>query len=286
MAEEASADTSGLSSRARVPAAKTEVPVGRPRAAAIGVIAGLASGLLGVGGGFLIVPLLAAWAKSDPRRVSGTSLAAILPIAVVGAVRYYFGSATPQVSLPVAFFLVVGSTGGAFVGAHFIHHVPRRALQILVAGSLAVVGLDEVARAVFPSWLVGSPGAGPLALDAVHALLIALCGLAIGVLSGLTGVGGGIFLVPTMVIGFGMGQHLAQGTSLLAILPTAAVGAATHFRRGNVDVRAGAWIGVAGVPAALLGASLALGLPQGVLAGLFGAFLLLAASRMWPRARG
>jgi uncharacterized membrane protein YfcA len=94
-------------------------------------------------------------------------------------------------------------------------------------------------------------------------------------------VGGGVFLVPSLVLGFGLSQHLAQGTSLVAILPTAAVGAFIHYRRGNVNLPAVAWIGAVGAPAAVLGASLALALPQTVLILVFGAFLLVAASRIW-----
>jgi len=97
-------------------------------------------------------------------------------------------------------------------------------------------------------------------------------GLIIGILSGLTGVGGGIFLVPAMVLGFGSSQRVAQGTSLVAILPTAAVGAITHHHNGNVDMRAAGWIAIAGVPAALVGSLLAFGLPDRVLPGVFGLF--------------
>jgi uncharacterized membrane protein YfcA len=105
--------------------------------------------------------------------------------------------------------------------------------------------------------------------------------------SGLTGVGGGILVVPFLALGFGVGQRIAQGTSLVAILPTAAIGALTYYRSGDLDVRAAAWMGAAGVPAALVGASLALWLPQRALGGLFGLFLLFAAVRIWPRrARG
>jgi uncharacterized membrane protein YfcA len=56
----------------------------------------------------------------------------------------------------------------------------------------------------------------------------------------------------------------------------------THHRSGNLDVRAAMWMGLAGVPAALAGAALALWLPQRVLGGLFGLFLLVAATRIWP----
>jgi uncharacterized membrane protein YfcA len=86
-----------------------------------------------------------------------------------------------------------------------------------------------------------------------------------------------------MVLGFGIAERIAQGTSLLAILPTAAVGAVTHYRRGNVDVRSAGWIATAGVPAALVGAVAAQWLPERLLVGVFGLFLVVAAARMWPQ---
>jgi len=88
--------------------------------------------------------------------------------------------------------------------------------------------------------------------------------------------------VPLLSRGFGIGQRVAQGTSLVAVLPTAAIGAFTHHRGGNVDLRAAIWMGGAGAPAALVGAALALWLPQRALGGLFGIFLLVAATRTWP----
>ncbi len=105
--------------------------------------------------------------------------------------------------------------------------------------------------------------------------------------SGVTGVGGGILIVPLLGLGFGIGQRVAQGTSLVAVLPTAAIGALTHYRGGNVDLRAAMWMGGVGAPAAIIGAALALWLPQRALGGLFGIFLLVAATRTWPgRGRG
>jgi uncharacterized protein len=239
--------------------------------------------LLGVGGGFLLVPLQVMWSGTDQRRSSGTSLAAILPIALVGAGIYYFGKGTPQVDLRVAFFLVLGSVVGAFLGAHLSRRVPENALKMLVAVLLAVVGLKELHDVVLGGSAVAGSEVGALGLG--HYLLVTLSGLLIGVLSGLTGVGGGVFIVPTLVLGFGLAQRVAQGTSLVAILPTAAVGAVTHYRHGNVDLRAAGWIAFAGVPAALVGAALALWLPVRVLAGLFGLFLIFAAVRTWPRRR-
>jgi uncharacterized membrane protein YfcA len=233
-----------------------------------------------VGGGFLMVPLLAMWTRMEQHRASGTSLAAIVPIALVGACVYYIGRGGSQIDLPVAFFLVLGSAGGAYAGARVAPRISERVLKMLVAGLLAVVGVKELHDAVLGGAATLHTSAA--SLDVTRYLLIAVTGLVIGILSGITGVGGGIFMVPAMVLAFGLGERVAQGTSLLAILPTATIGAVTHYRRGNVQVRSAGWIAAAGVPAALVGAAVAQWLPERLLVGAFGAFLIAAAVRMWP----
>ncbi len=229
-----------------------------------------------------MVPLQVLWAHTDQRRASGTSLAAILPIATVGAAIYYFGRGMPQVDLAVAFFLVLGSVGGAYAGARAAPRISERVLKIVVAVLLFVVGVKELYDALLGG-AFALQNAVASNLGPVQYLLITISGLVIGILSGLTGVGGGVFMVPAMVLGFGVAQRIAQGTSLLAILPTAAVGALTHYRQGDVDIRSAGWIALGGVPAALLGGALALWLSQRILIGLFGLLLLVAATRIWPR---
>jgi len=111
----------------------------------------------------------------------------------------------------------------------------------------------------------------------------ALTGLMIGVLSGLIGIGGGVLLVPLLVIGFGFSQQVAQGTSLAALIPTSIVGVVTHQRQGNLDVRAGLVMGAFGMLAAVIGAVAAQHLHGKVLERLFGLLLLFAAYRLWRR---
>jgi len=116
-------------------------------------------------------------------------------------------------------------------------------------------------------------------------VLAVLGGFVIGVASGIVGIGGGVLMVPLMVVGFGFGQHLAQGTSLVAIIPTALVGAITHGRRGNVVWRAAGLMALTGAVGAVVGAFVALSLPTTLLGRLFGAFLLFSAWRLWPEKR-
>lgn len=114
-------------------------------------------------------------------------------------------------------------------------------------------------------------------------LLAAMTGLLVGVLSGLIGVGGGVLLVPLLVIGFGFAQHTAQGTSLAALIPTSLVGAVTHQRHGNTNLRAALTMGLAGMLSAVVGALIAQRLHPMILERLFGLLLLFAAYRLWRR---
>src|SRR5919106_1150277 len=96
-----------------------------------------------------------------------------------------------------------------------------------------------------------------------------------GVLSALFGVGGGLVMVPFMVLTLGSDQHLAEGTSLLAIVPTAIVGVTAHARRGYVSFKHAALLAVGGVGGSYLGATLALQLEEDVLKVVLGVLLVL-----------
>jgi uncharacterized membrane protein YfcA len=111
-------------------------------------------------------------------------------------------------------------------------------------------------------------------------VLAVLGGLGTGLLSGAIGVGGGLFFVPILTVGFRLAQPLAQGTSLAAIIPTALVGGITHIRQGNVVREAAVWMGLGGVVGAVIGALVAVEVPAQLLARIFGAFLLFSAARI------
>jgi len=108
-------------------------------------------------------------------------------------------------------------------------------------------------------------------------------GLAAGVLSGLFGVGGGVLFVPALVA-LGLGQIEAQATSLLAILPTVAVGAANQRRYGNLRVRTAAIVGVASVAGVEVGARTATSLSETTLRRLFAVLLFAVALQLVWRA--
>jgi uncharacterized protein len=110
-------------------------------------------------------------------------------------------------------------------------------------------------------------------------------GAAAGVLAGLLGVGGGILLVPFLVLAVGMTQHEAEATSLLVILPTAVAASIALRRRGVGDLPVALVIGVVGAVGAVAGALLALSLPADVLRAVFAVLLAIAGLRLIQDAR-
>ncbi len=108
-------------------------------------------------------------------------------------------------------------------------------------------------------------------------------GLLAGLISGMLGVGGGIVLVPALVILLHLSQHHAEGTSLLAIIPVVLAGALSQRRYGNVRARAGLTIGVASVGGAAGGVVLANALSGRTLRYAFAALIILMAARLVHR---
>ena len=136
-----------------------------------------------------------------------------------------------------------------------------------------------------------SPGAASLpqrcvrGIPRIMTIIILLLGLGVGVLVGLLGIGGGVVLVPAMVLLLGMDQHLAQGTSLFILLPPIGLGALREYwKQGQVDLRAGVLCAVGILVGAFGGSLIALPMPSRNLKGLFGCFLMLSAILLWRKA--
>jgi uncharacterized protein len=117
-------------------------------------------------------------------------------------------------------------------------------------------------------------------------IIVLLLGLSVGVLVGLLGIGGGVVLVPAMVLLLHMDQHLAQGTSLFILLPPIGLGALREYwKQGQVDLRSGILCAVGMFAGAYGGSLIALPMPSQNLKGFFGIFLMLAAYLLWRKAQ-
>ncbi|MEA2426253.1 MAG: uncharacterized protein QOH13_2663 [Thermoleophilaceae bacterium] len=111
-------------------------------------------------------------------------------------------------------------------------------------------------------------------------LALAAFGVLTGMLSGLLGVGGGIFMVPFLVLVVGLSQHQAQATSLLVVLPTAVVASWLLHRRGVGNLRVALRMGAIGMIGSIGGTFLALSLPGSVLRVIFAALMVVVGLRL------
>jgi uncharacterized protein len=239
----------------------------------IGVAGGLLSGMFGVGGGIILVPLLMAFAGLDQKRAAATSLLAILPTAISGSVTYALHG---EIDYVAAGIVAVGAIGGAFIGTALLRRIPVVWLRWLFIALLVVVA----ARMLFLEPERGEP----LPLTPLLVGAYVLLGLVMGIASGLLGVGGGIIAVPALVALFGISDLIAKGTSLLVMVPTTVTGTISNRRAGLVEVRTGLIVGAAAAIASVGGATIALALPARAAAILFAVFLVGIAIQLSVRA--
>jgi uncharacterized protein len=110
-------------------------------------------------------------------------------------------------------------------------------------------------------------------------------GCAAGALSGLIGIGGGVLLIPALIFILGFSQHMAEGTTLAAMVPPIGILAAyVYYQNGSVDIRAAAFIAVGFLAGGFFGAKLALQISSASLQKIFAFILILMGIKMlWPK---
>lgn len=238
-----------------------------------GLLGGLLSGVFGVGGGIVMVPLLISLAQMDQRRAATTSLAAIVPTSIVGTVSY---AATGHIDVVAGTIIAVGAVVGSVIGTRLLRRIPLFWLRWLFIALLLVVMLRML--------MVEPERGADLDLNWLVVLGYLALGLTMGIASGLFGIGGGVIAVPALVAVFGVSDLIAKGTSLLVLVPTSIVGTLANLRASQVDLRAGLVVGLAATIAAVPGVALALLIPPRLSSILFAALLLLAATQLTVKA--
>lgn len=229
----------------------------------LGIVAGTLSGLFGVGGGVIIVPALALALRMPQRLAAGTSVAAVLPTAAVGAITYGIQG---HVDWIAGALLAIGIIVGAQLGSHLLAKLPATLLQWLFLSFLVVV--------IVSLWFLVPQRGDAIELGFIAVSGLVLTGFITGVLSGVLGVGGGVIVVPVLMFFFGASDLVAKGTSLLMMIPGSISGTLANFRRKNVDLRTAAIIGIAASVFSPVGAFIAGGIEPNVSNIAFSIFLL------------
>lgn len=236
----------------------------------VGLAAGLMGGLVGVGGGVIMIPLMTEVLHFRQQEAHGTSLVAVVFTAMAGAFIYYLhGSA----DIPASALLAAMALSTVRFGAKYCCFLPEWKLKRYFGAFFLLIAFLLLLKPFLPHVVEGTSPAW------IRWFVLVILGVMTGFISGMMGVGGGIFMVPMMVIFAGISQQTAQGISLLAMIPASAVGAMTHWKAGNTrkSILPGLIIGV--LVGVYGGGSFAHLMPEGALRIVFTALLVYTASR-------
>ena len=196
-----------------------------------GLGASIFGSMVGLGGGFIIVPVLRIFFGLSPAAAAGTSLALVVANSGSGAFTYLMQR---RVHVRVGLLIAAGGFPGSILGAIIVKQLTPHVFDWLFAAFLIVVASDIVfnrekrmkqrdehadVRAI-----VGMPWYGALA-----------AGFGVGIVSSLFGVGGGVVLVPTLLYFSDLPAHAISATSHFGIVLTAPVGLVTHYLEHDID---------------------------------------------------
>lgn len=266
--------------------------------ALVGVVIGIMSGLLGIGGGTVMVPIFRLAFGMSPVMSTATSLFAIIPTSISGAASHirhktcivslgvaaglggaltsplgvWLAQISPAWLIMVAAALIIGWSAVKMLSKAFKLRAQKRAQQEETGASAEAVADDAD-----PISAAAAADPEPRKLTRKQLLIGVAIGLGAGVASGYVGVGGGFIMVPLMLSLIGIEMRQASGTSLIAVMILAIPGVIEQALLGNINYTAGIAIVVGSIPGAVIGARLVRVVPELALRFVFGGFLIVAA---------
>lgn len=189
--------------------------------------------MVGLGGGFIIVPVLRIFFGLDPAVAAGTSLALVVANSGSGAFTYLLQR---RVHVHVGLLLAAGGLPGSILGAVIVKNIAPHVFDLLFAAFLLIVAIDMIVN-----------NERRLAKRAEHARIhevhgmprtaALLAGFGVGLISSLFGVGGGVVVIPALIYFSDLPVHAITATSHFAIVLTSPVGLVTHYVQHDIDWR-------------------------------------------------
>ena len=235
-------------------------------------VVGLASGMLGLGGGVFIIPLLTLGFGMSIKSAVALSLVCVIPTSMAAS-NVYLKSGVIDVDLAVTLSLY--TTIGGIIGGVIAGQIDPAILEIIFAVVLLYSAISVVTR-------TDNPGAQKKTLSHRHTKALHAIAVVAGVLTGIVGLGGGVVLIPLMYIGFGLPIAQAIGSSALIVGVTGTAAATVHVLNGALDpvIQAAPPIVVGMILGAHLGGRLGVRVKSIVLRVGFALILLYSCYRM------
>jgi uncharacterized membrane protein YfcA len=236
--------------------------------AVLGALGGVLSGVVGVGGGIVFVPTLVYVAGWDIKEAVAASLVIVIFSSLSGTVRNQ--RSEDPVDWRTAAILSSTVAPATLIGVYVASVSTETVVQVSFAAILLALAYPT-AR--------GRPGFGP-GSKKIPIPLVLIAGLFIGTLSGLVGVGGGVVLVPLMMLGMGLETKRAVSTSLAVVMFAGIVGSIGYIATGFSDLLSLPPLIVGSIIGAWLGVRLLEWLPEKTVRYGFALFMVIVALRM------
>lgn len=242
----------------------------------LGIIAGIMSGMFGIGGGVIIVPILTALFGFPLIEAGGTSLAALMmPVGIFAVISYY---KEKMINIKVAAIFSVGILVGVLFGANFAISLPATLLKQIYGVFLLWVcwRFWDFRTKNQPSNSEPDEINSNKKFDTKGLITICFWGIFTGILSGLFGIGGGLVMVPIMVTVLKFDTKTAVGTSLAALLPPVAFpGVLAYYYAGHLNVSVSAILAGGLLIGSIIGAKINIALPGKSAKKIYAIFLLI-----------
>jgi uncharacterized membrane protein YfcA len=230
----------------------------------VGIGAGILGSLIGLGGGFVVIPVLRLLYGVSPSLTAGASLVMVLANGISGSIAYIRQG---RADVRLALLTAVTGVPACIVGAIAVRHVSFAGFDTVYGAMLVLFFIDVMRRAnrTGPPTL-RFPGttqrtlvdkSGETFTYGFNPWLVLVSGLAIGFIASFFGIGGGIVFLVVFIAAFGMPAHIVTATSLVSMLFIAPVGVVTHWLQGDIDWTYALPIAIGGLAGGQLGPQIA-----------------------------
>eukprot|EP00755_Sulcionema_specki_P018886 Sspe_Gene.68020::Locus_40129_Transcript_1_1_Confidence_1.000_Length_1057::g.68020::m.68020/K07090/K07090; uncharacterized protein len=243
-----------------------------PHVIGVGSTAGFLGSLVGLGGGFVAIPMLTGVCKLTQHQAHGTSLAAVTATGAAGAVSYGMVGSVDWLS---AGAIALGGIASAPFGARFASRLPSKKLALFMGFFQLGVGPLVPLKPYLAPAGKGEPSQPAGEVDLVkRGAMMAGIGSVSGFMAGLFGVGGGAVVVPAVTWATEFSHHTALGTSLAAMILPSLSGTLTHMRHGNVVSNVALPLALGTALGASVGANIVSKIDEEPLRIVFGVFMM------------
>jgi uncharacterized protein len=251
----------------------------------VGMFAAISGSVVGLGGGFIIVPILALFQDMSVTQIVGTSMAVLIFTSLSSTLNYY---KQKRIDFKSGLIFALSMFPGSILGAWITTYVTDKLFFILFGSFMMLISLSLIFK---PNKKVDLPfphtitrkfidSTGKEHIYSYNQWVAIIISFFAGILSSLFGIGGGSVMVPTMLLLLSFPVHIAAATSMFSILLASIVGTISHAAYGHPVWSMVVWLAAGSLIGGQLGAKIASKLPEKIILRVLSVCLITVAVRL------